>query len=288
MSEGRRARPQPTPETQHFWDGTRSGELRLQRCNACAKVVFPAAAVLPRLRRTRGQRLRRVRQGPALLLCDPPPAGAGLHPALCDRRRRIGRGAAPDDQHHRVPADPRGVGARHAGRNRLREARRRDHPPALPPSPEVSAMQPKSIAIVGAAETTRARRHPRHVADPIACRRGTQCNGRCRPQTRRHRRHRDRRRDAGDDYALPWPHPEMGRRHRGRRLLVHDPCAPRRGGDRLGPVRDGADHPWRERPLRASGAPAMSSRRRASPASSSSPMGRWGRRLCSRSRCCAT
>ena len=38
MSEGRRARPQPTPETQHFWDGTRAGELRLQRCNACRKV----------------------------------------------------------------------------------------------------------------------------------------------------------------------------------------------------------------------------------------------------------
>ena len=32
----------------------------------------------------------------------------------------------------------------------------------------------------------------------------------------------------------------MGRRHRGRRLLVHDPCAPRRRGDRLGPLRDGA------------------------------------------------
>jgi acetyl-CoA acetyltransferase len=38
----------------------------------------------------------------------------------------------------------------------------------------------------------------------------------------------------------------------------------------------------------ASGAPAMSSRRPASPAGSSSPMGRWGRRLCSRSPCCAT
>jgi 3-oxoacyl-[acyl-carrier-protein] synthase III len=38
----------------------------------------------------------------------------------------------------------------------------------------------------------------------------------------------------------------------------------------------------------ASGAPAMSSRRPASPASSSSPMGRWGRRLCLRSRYCAT
>ena len=35
----------------------------------------------------------------------------------------------------------------------------------------------------------------------------------------------------------------------------------------------------------ASGAPAMPSRQRASPASSSSPMGQWGHRLCSRSRC---
>ena len=26
--------PEPTPETQHFWDGTRNGELLLQRCNA--------------------------------------------------------------------------------------------------------------------------------------------------------------------------------------------------------------------------------------------------------------
>src|SRR3984893_9009994 len=32
-----------------------------------------------------------------------------------------------------------------------------------------------------------------------------------------------------------------------RRLLVHDPCAPRRGGDHLEAVPDGADHPWRER-----------------------------------------
>jgi hypothetical protein len=47
MSEGRRARPQPTPETQHFWDGTRSGELRLQRCNACGKVYFPPRPFCP-------------------------------------------------------------------------------------------------------------------------------------------------------------------------------------------------------------------------------------------------
>lgn len=33
--------PEPTPETQHFWEGTRSGELRLQRCEDCESVYFP-------------------------------------------------------------------------------------------------------------------------------------------------------------------------------------------------------------------------------------------------------
>ena len=41
MPEPSRALPSPTPETQHFWDGTREGELRLQRCDACGKVFFP-------------------------------------------------------------------------------------------------------------------------------------------------------------------------------------------------------------------------------------------------------
>lgn len=39
--------PQPTPETQHFWDGTRAGVLRLQRCRACAKVYFPPRPFCP-------------------------------------------------------------------------------------------------------------------------------------------------------------------------------------------------------------------------------------------------
>jgi uncharacterized OB-fold protein len=42
-----RARPEPTPETQHFWDGTRAGELRLQRCDACAKTYFPPRPFCP-------------------------------------------------------------------------------------------------------------------------------------------------------------------------------------------------------------------------------------------------
>jgi uncharacterized protein len=47
MAEPARARPKPTPETQHFWDGTKSGELRLQRCDACANVYFPPRPFCP-------------------------------------------------------------------------------------------------------------------------------------------------------------------------------------------------------------------------------------------------
>lgn len=42
-----RALPQPTPETQHFWDGCQAGELRLQRCRACAQSYFPPRPFCP-------------------------------------------------------------------------------------------------------------------------------------------------------------------------------------------------------------------------------------------------
>jgi uncharacterized protein len=44
---GSRPLPEPTPETQHFWDGTRAGELRLQRCDDCAHVYFPPRPFCP-------------------------------------------------------------------------------------------------------------------------------------------------------------------------------------------------------------------------------------------------
>ena len=47
MAEPARAKPKPTPETQHFWDGTAAGELRLQRCDACANVYFPPRPFCP-------------------------------------------------------------------------------------------------------------------------------------------------------------------------------------------------------------------------------------------------
>jgi uncharacterized protein len=42
-----RALPQPTPETQHFWDGCNAGELRLQRCRSCAQSYFPPRPFCP-------------------------------------------------------------------------------------------------------------------------------------------------------------------------------------------------------------------------------------------------
>ena len=42
-------RPLPviTPETRHFWEGARSGELRLQKCTACSHVYFPPRPFCP-------------------------------------------------------------------------------------------------------------------------------------------------------------------------------------------------------------------------------------------------
>ena len=42
-----RALPSPTPETQHFWDGCKAGELRLQRCIPCKRSYFPPRPFCP-------------------------------------------------------------------------------------------------------------------------------------------------------------------------------------------------------------------------------------------------
>src|SRR5216683_4471987 len=47
MPEGQRARPTPTPETMHFWEGTRASELRLQRCDSCKEAYFPPRPFCP-------------------------------------------------------------------------------------------------------------------------------------------------------------------------------------------------------------------------------------------------
>jgi uncharacterized OB-fold protein len=39
--------PQPTPETQPFWDGCAAGELRLQRCTGCSRPYFYPRPICP-------------------------------------------------------------------------------------------------------------------------------------------------------------------------------------------------------------------------------------------------
>lgn len=48
MTKASRPLPRPTPETQHFWDGTLAGELRLQRCADCEHTYFPPRPFCPK------------------------------------------------------------------------------------------------------------------------------------------------------------------------------------------------------------------------------------------------
>jgi uncharacterized protein len=48
LPEPKRPLPKPTPETRHFWEGTRAGELRLQRCDECRHVYFPPRPFCPK------------------------------------------------------------------------------------------------------------------------------------------------------------------------------------------------------------------------------------------------
>ncbi|MGO4714170.1 Zn-ribbon domain-containing OB-fold protein [Bradyrhizobium sp. 2TAF24] len=47
MAAPARARPVPTPETKHYWEGAAQGELRLQRCDDCTKAYFPPRPFCP-------------------------------------------------------------------------------------------------------------------------------------------------------------------------------------------------------------------------------------------------
>lgn len=47
MATVQRVMPTPTPETQHFWNGTREHELRLQRCGDCERAYFPPRPFCP-------------------------------------------------------------------------------------------------------------------------------------------------------------------------------------------------------------------------------------------------
>lgn len=37
----------PTPDSEHYWEGTKLGELRLQRCTSCGQVYFYPRSICP-------------------------------------------------------------------------------------------------------------------------------------------------------------------------------------------------------------------------------------------------
>ena len=81
MAEPARARPKPTPETQHFWDGTQGRRTAPAALRRLRQRLFPAAPVLPDLRLAQGQRVQGQRQGHAVQLRhQPPPAAPGFTP----------------------------------------------------------------------------------------------------------------------------------------------------------------------------------------------------------------
>ena len=45
---GQRPLPVPTPETRHYWEGAKGGELLLQRCDACSHAYFPPRPFCPK------------------------------------------------------------------------------------------------------------------------------------------------------------------------------------------------------------------------------------------------
>jgi uncharacterized OB-fold protein len=47
MLDPKRPKPLPTPETQHFWDGLKRGELLLQRDKDTGEVYFPPRPFTP-------------------------------------------------------------------------------------------------------------------------------------------------------------------------------------------------------------------------------------------------
>src|SRR5690348_8606223 len=117
--------------------------------------LLPAAPVLPAMRVAQGERVQGLGPGDPRQLRDPSPQGAGVRAALRHRRDQARRRSAHDDEHRRVCADAGGIAARHAPRGGVRAAERRDHPALLPSGERITAMPHNTVAIVGAAETTR-------------------------------------------------------------------------------------------------------------------------------------
>ena len=89
-------RPVVNRDSQFFWDGTRPGELRIQKCNACGALRHPPGPACPSCHayRPRVRRRRRHRHGLLATSCTAHPPVPGQGAADRDRADRPRRGRA--------------------------------------------------------------------------------------------------------------------------------------------------------------------------------------------------
>ena len=154
MAEPARARPKPTPETQHFWDGTQAGELRLQRCDACANVYFPPRPFCPACASRKVSVFKA--SGKAKLYSyvihhRPVP---GFTPPYAIAVVELDEGPRMMSNIVDCPQTPEALELDMKLEVAFEKARRQDHASLVPSGEGISIMRRNQVAVVGAAETT--------------------------------------------------------------------------------------------------------------------------------------
>jgi uncharacterized OB-fold protein len=189
MAEPARAKPKPTPETQHFWDGTQAGELRLQRCDACANVYFPPRPFCPSCASRKVSVFKA--SGKATLysyVINHRPAAPGFTPPYAIAVVELDEGPRMMSNIIDCPQTPEALELD----MKLEVAfEKLDDKITLPLfRPRAKHYAQKCSRRRRRSRDHRPRRHPEHVADPAPCGCGAQRHRRCRTEALRHRRHR--------------------------------------------------------------------------------------------------
>ena len=153
-------RPQPTPETKHFWDGTRAGELRLQRCNACQKAYFPPRPFCPHCAAREVASSARAAEGRLYSYVIHHRPVPGFTPPYAIAVVELDEGPRMMTNIVECPQTPEALVLDMPLEVAFEKTGRRDHAAVVPPGERLTPMKPKSIAIVGAAETTELGRIP--------------------------------------------------------------------------------------------------------------------------------
>src|SRR5262249_3286473 len=131
------------------------GRVALAALRRLRARVFPAAAVLSPMRWPSCHLVYRDRPRQLVQLRDQSSTGTGVSSALLHRSGAARRGSADADQHRGMSPNAGSVAAGHACRSGISRGERGDYAAVVSTGErENNDMKPRSVAIVGAAETT--------------------------------------------------------------------------------------------------------------------------------------